>query len=406
MIRQQSQDGGPRGAGPRTRLAVISDAVEPFHTGGKEARYAAILPRLLAHDIDVDVYTMNWWHDRRRVHQHEGLAMHALCPALPLYSGSRRSIRQAVVFALASLRLLFRRFDVVEADAIPFVQLFPLAAMARLRRRPFLVTWHEVWGRDYWVEYLGPLGRVAAWLEGRAARLPDLIIATSQDTGDRVRALRPPGSADAVIVVPPGLSRAEVDAVRPDPEVGEILSVGRLLPNKNVHLVIEALAVLHERGRPVRLTVVGRGPELPRLTSLVAERGLQGAVDFREHVADRADLLALMAGARVLAFPSVREGFGMVALEALACGLPVVTSDHEDNYARRLVTDGVTGRTCPATSSSLAEALAEVMDRHDEMSPKAREAVADHDWDHLAAQVAGAVRRLHRERLGARGGTS
>jgi glycosyltransferase involved in cell wall biosynthesis len=385
------------------RLAVVSDAVQPFNDGGKEARYAAILPRLVDRGIDVDVHTMKWWPQPGSSLQVGQLTMRALSPLVPLYSGSRRSIRQAAVFGVCSLRMLGRQYDVLEADAIPFVQLYPLWAVSRLRRRPFLVTWHEVWGRDYWRSYLGRAGILAAWLEQMAARLPDVIIATSDETADRVRALRGGGRPHDVVVVPPGVDQDEIAAVVPASGVGELLCVGRLLPNKNVDLVIRALAGLRDSGRDVSLTVVGQGPERDGLHKLAAELGVADSVDFRDPIPDRKDLLSVMAGAQVVAFPSVREGFGMVALEALSCGVPVVTSDHPDNYARNLVRDGVTGRVCPATMPHLTQALADVLDNREAMASQAAASVADYDWRRLSESVAQVVGRLGRARAGGPG---
>ena len=130
-------------------LAVVTDALEPFNTGGKEARHAALLPRLGAHGVSVDIYTMHWW-DGPRDRRLGALGLHAICPGLPLYHGARRSIRQAVTFAACSLRMLTRSYDVLEADAIPFLHLFPLKLVTTLRRKRLVVTWHEVWGRAYW----------------------------------------------------------------------------------------------------------------------------------------------------------------------------------------------------------------------------------------------------------------
>jgi glycosyltransferase involved in cell wall biosynthesis len=95
-----------------------------------------------------------------------------------------------------------------------------------------------------------------------------------------------------------------------------------------------------------------------------------------------------MKGASVLAFPSHREGFGMVALEALACGTPVVTSDHADNFARSLVIEGVNGFVVPATAEALADALARSLESVEALSLAASEVAAQYDWDALAGQVA------------------
>ncbi len=373
---------------PDVVLAVVTDSLEPFHTGGKEARYAGLLPRLGQHGIRVEVHTMRWWGSAQPPDV-PGLRLRPLCPRWNLYTGTRRSIWQACAFAVSSLRMLTRPFDVLEADAIPFVQLFPLKLVARLRRKRFVVTWHEVWGRNYWTSYLGPLGRVAAALERMAASLPDHIVAASAGTAERLADLGV--SASRITVIPNGIDLAEVDAAPVSSTVGDIVCVGRLLAHKNVAVLIEAVAQLHRLGRRVSLTVIGTGPELDRLRELVRSLRMTSYVSIVPPVEARRDLLAAMKGASVLAFPTVREGFGMVALEALACGTPVVTTDHPDNNARHLIAPGVNGFTCGTGVQELAHALARTLDQAPALSAGAAASGRDFSWDALAATLAKVV---------------
>lgn len=368
-------------------LAVVTDALEPFNTGGKEARYAALLPRLHGHGITVDIYTMHWW-DGPKVRLLGAVKLHAISPGLPLYHGARRSIKQAAIFAACSVRLVTRTFDVLEADSIPFLHLFPLKAVTLLRRKRLLVTWHEVWGRDYWRSYLGPLGFVAAALERLAASLPDHIVAASAGTAERLGELGV--REDRITVVANGIDPAEIESAVPTADVGDILCVGRLLRHKNVHLLVDAVAELRRRGRIVTLTVIGTGPEGERLAEQVSALGLTGQVEIRSPYEKRNDVLAAMKGARVFAFPTVREGFGMAALEALACGTPVVTSDHPDNQARHLVTHGVNGFLSSPDAVSLADALEIALDSP-ELGTAAAATGLDHSWDSMAAMLAKAV---------------
>lgn len=376
----------PRTPSAEPVLAVVSDAVMPYHTGGKEARYAALLPRLARSGLHVEVHTMRWW-GAGPDPVHQGVRMRAVSPLVPLYRGNRRSVLQAVVFALCSMRLLVRRFDALEADAIPFLQLFPLKLVALIRRKPLLVTWHELWGREYWRQYLGPAGVIAAAIEAFAVRLPDHIFAASEGTAERIRALR---GDRGVSVVPNGLDLADI-AVAPPGPVTDVLCVGRLLAHKKVDVVVGAVARLRDQGLPVRLLVIGQGPERERLQALAEELGVPEQVEFRAPVEDRRELLGLIKSARVLAFPSEREGFGMVALEALACGTPVVTSGHPDNEARHLVRDGVTGVVGPAEVNTVAEGIVRVLDAGPRMREAARASVADSDWDTIAARLAGSI---------------
>lgn len=369
-------------------LAVVTDALEPFNNGGKEARYAALLPRLAGDGLTVDVYTMHWW-DGARDRRLGSLGLHAICPRLPLYKGARRSIRQALTWAVCTSVMVTKPFDVLEVDAIPFLHLFPLKVVTLLRRKRLVVTWHEVWGPDYWRAYLGPLGTVAAALERFAASLPDHIVAASSGTAERLVAMGIP--ATRITVVPNGIDQAEIDAATTSNTVGEVLCVGRLLAHKNTHLVVDAVATLREQGRTVSLTIIGAGPEEARLRAQVASLGLGDQVELRPPYADRTDVLSAMKGATVLAFPTVREGFGLAALESLACGTPVVTSNHPDNEARHLVTDGVNGYVCDPTVTTLAEHLGKALDASPAMRAEAAATGAEHSWDRVAASLAKVV---------------
>jgi glycosyltransferase involved in cell wall biosynthesis len=366
-------------------VAIVSDAIAPYNKGGKEARHYALAQRMAGNGVDAHVYSMHWWPGPRDIAQ-GAVTLHAISPLVPLYSGARRSIREALVFSIACLRMLTRRFDVLEGDAIPFLQLFPLRLVATVRRKPLVVTWHEVWGRDYWKQYLGRLGVVAAWCEQVAVAIPDRIIAASEGTADRLREISK-GKAH-ITVVPNGIDMAEIDAAPVATTAPDILCVGRLLAHKNVAAVVDAVAALRSRGRRVTLTVVGEGPEEAALAEQVARLQLTDQVTLAGVLESRIEVLGLMKGASVLAFPSDREGFGMVALEALACGTPVVTSDHADNFARSLVIEGVNGFVVPATAEALADALARSLESVEALSLAASEVAAQYDWDALAGQVA------------------
>src|SRR5689334_9715093 len=132
----------------RPTIAMVTDAIHPFHRGGKEFRYSELVRRL-QRDCDVHVYTMNWWKGGSTT-EVDGVTYHALCRLIPLYSNARRSTFQAIFFAIACVKLLWQRFDVIEADHMPYFQLFPLRLVAWIRQKRLVATWHEVWGPRYW----------------------------------------------------------------------------------------------------------------------------------------------------------------------------------------------------------------------------------------------------------------
>jgi glycosyltransferase involved in cell wall biosynthesis len=105
------------------------------------------------------------------------------------------------------------------------------------------------------------------------------------------------------------------------------LHVGTLQPRKNLGLLVEAWALLRERMQsPPKLLLAGKqGWLYEPLVRSVEERGLGDLIRFADYV-ERADLPALYSGALALTFPSLYEGFGLPALEAMSCGTPVIAS--------------------------------------------------------------------------------
>ncbi len=340
-------------ASTRRRVALVTDAIHPYHRGGKEMRYHEIIPRLSA-VADVDVYTMNWWHGERR--RYDGAATyHAICRHVPLYTSDRRSIRQALMFAWGCFRLLGADFDVLEADHIPYFPLFVLRLVTWIKRKRFVVTWHEVWGRSYWEEYLGRLGRVGWWLERAAMALPDEIITDSPETETRLRRLLGP---DALVsMIPLGIDLESVGAAAVHADAVDVVFVGRLLEHKGADRLLEAIALLRADGHDVTCRVIGNGPQHADLVLAAAELGIDDLVDLRTNVVDQSELYAHLKSARVFVLPSVREGFGIAVLEALACGLPVVTTSHPDNLARLLVDVPTAGVLCEPEPVHIAAAI-------------------------------------------------
>jgi glycosyltransferase involved in cell wall biosynthesis len=374
----------------RPVIAIVSDSVFPYQRGGKELRYHE-LTRRLARRADVDVYTMHWWAGPA-LRGVDGVTYRAICPALALYDDGRRSVRQALVFALACLRVGARRFDVLEADHMPYLQLFPLRLVATLRRRRLVVTWHEVWGADYWRRYLGRRGLLAWWIERAAMRLPDEIVAASEETGRRLRAHLGPRAR--IRVAPNGI---DLDAVRAAPAASartDVVVVGRLLAHKRIDMLLDAVALLHRDGRPVTCRVIGDGPERAALRAQAAELGIARAVDFRHDVGDQRELYSLLKAARVFAFPSEREGFGIAVLEALACGLPVVTTSAADNLAADLALRSSRGTVCDPCAPALATAVREVLEDQGSRAggnPADDAWLGGYDWDAVADAVMAAV---------------
>jgi glycosyltransferase involved in cell wall biosynthesis len=294
------------------------------------------------------------------------------------------------VFAICCLRLLWERFDVIEADHMPYLQLLSLKLVVAVRRRRLVVTWHECWGPDYWRSYLGQPGRIGWLCETVAMRLPDTIISASPETAKRLREFtkhRVP-----IVVAPNGVDLAAIRDAEPAADPADIVAVGRLLPHKRIDLLLQAIAILREEGRPVTARVIGTGPHLEALTSQASALGLSDFVDFRQDVAGQDSLYGALKAARTAVFPSEREGFGIAVLEALACGVPVVTTAAPDNLARHLVERSDNGGiVCEPTPSALADAISAILDRSDAAATPDTRWLERYDWGSITESVAAAL---------------
>jgi glycosyltransferase involved in cell wall biosynthesis len=306
-----------------------------------------------------------------------------------MYTGGQRSIRQALFFAAGCVRLFWHDFDVLDADHMPYLQILVLRVIATLKRKPLVVTWHEVWGRTYWREYLGTAGIVAWFIEWLAMRMPDRIIAASPQTEQRLRAILGPRAA--ITVAPNGV---DLDAIRgsaPDSSVTDLIVVGRLIAHKRVDMLLDAVASLHAAGIPVTCRVVGDGPEREALHDQARALHISEAVDFRHDIREQKDLYSLIKAARVAVFPSEREGFGAAVLEALACGVPVVTTSSPDNLSQHLAARSERGYVCEASAGALADTIKRVLTSEGAQSPESEHWLADYSWDAMAGRIASAL---------------
>ncbi len=366
-------------------VAIVTDAIAPYNRGGKEQWYQELAPRLNRY-VDVGVYTMGWWGTAPTTRL-DGVSYHRICRYMPLYQGNRRSIAQAIGFAMSCFRLLSVRFDVLVADHMPYLQLFPLKLVALVRRRPLVVTWHEVWGLQQWRRYLGSTGIFAWGLERLATRLPDCIITTSTHTAERLA-----GQIRGIPLIPaPGGIDLDL-ALRTEPaaETVDLVSVGRLLAHKRFDLLLDCVALLAKGEQPLTCRIIGDGPERPALIEQARRLGIAQLVDFRHDVATE-ELLPLVKAGRVFVFPSEREGFGIAALEAIACGIPVITTSAEHNQARHLVPRAARGVVCEPSAPALAAAVGSALSSGPD-PPAGRkfedEWVREYDWGAVASSIA------------------
>lgn len=194
--------------------------------------------------------------------------------------------------------------------------------------------------------------------ERRALAVASLVIVTGQRTVDVVTGYGVP--ADRVVCVSPGIDRAPVSKGSQGNRV-ELLSVANLVPGKGHRVLVDALAGITDRSW--NLTCVGsleRDAEFAReIQAEVRARGLQDRIVFTGAL-DEAELAAHYNRADVFVLPTLLETYGMAVADALAHGLPVISTT--TGAIPELVGDRAGLIVAPGDTLALRGALALVMD--------------------------------------------
>jgi glycosyltransferase involved in cell wall biosynthesis len=152
----------------------------------------------------------------------------------------------------------------------------------------------------------------------------------------------------------------------------QFLFVGRLIPRKGLHLLLEACALLHQRGYDnYRLQVIGRGPNEAEFRQLAAASGIHNHIDWIGWV-NYEQVGAYFSQADVFVFPTLEDTWGMVLLEAMAFGKPVLCSCWAGS-AEMMVQDGENGfQYDPQQPEILASLMAKFLDHPDWVDPMGR----------------------------------
>jgi glycosyltransferase involved in cell wall biosynthesis len=175
--------------------------------------------------------------------------------------------------------------------------------------------------------------RVLPWLLPFAYPLADAIVAVSSGVADDLTTLLGPGTRARVKViynpVLPADWRELAELPLDDPWIARgappvVLAVGRLSVEKNLPLLLDAFALLRRRGSHARLVVIGEGVERARLEEKIRVLGLADCVRLQ---GESSRVLAFMRHSAAFVLTSTFEGFGNVLVEAMAAGIPVVSTD-------------------------------------------------------------------------------
>lgn len=268
----------------------------------------------------------------------------------------------------------------------------PVSAEVALRTRTtqrvvmavhFNVSQADEWAAKGEIPWNGSLFRSIRASEDRVLPQLDGIVYVSAFMRDVLEARLPVLRQLPAAVIPNSVTS------RPStcpPPLADLITVGALQPHKNHAYLLEILAVAARRGHRYTLTVVGAGPERSSLEALARRLGLAVQVRFLGY---QPDPRSLMGGHRIYCHTSMMESFGIVLIEAMAEGLPVLAA--AVGGVPEIVRPGQDGAFWPLDDpAAAADALIDLMedtDRRGKMAEEARARAADFSTDVLGGRL-------------------
>jgi glycosyltransferase involved in cell wall biosynthesis len=343
------------------RICLVYDCLYPYTVGGAERWYRNLALRLRDAGHEVTYLTLRQWDGE--LDDLHGVDVRIVGPRMGLYTGDRRRILPPLVFGLGVLWELLRRgrrYDVVHTASFPYFSLLAAAATRPLGRYRIVCDWHEAWSRQYWRDYLGPLGGRVGWtVQTLCARVRQRAFAFSELHAARVREAGLRGD----ITVLKGEFEGSLEPPEPNTADPLVVFAGRLIPEKRAPAVAPAVALAAQHVPGLRGVVFGDGPE-----RAAVQASLDGTPVEAPGFVTTEEVDATLRRALCLLLPSSREGYGLIVVEASANGTPAVVARAPDNAAVELVEDGINGVIADSASpEDLAAAIVRIHEAGDAM---------------------------------------
>lgn len=369
--------------------------------GGVETNVREVTTRLLRAGVDVTVHASDLWEEAGWVRRADAPPRVDGVPVRwhPVY---KRLVPGLTMPLMAGLvRALDReRPDVVHAHSHRYGHVLESAAVCEARGIPLVVSthYHPADRTEPWVKR-GLLRCQDVGFGATAYRIATRLIVETQREARLVGEFAP---ADRIRVIPPGIDlgpwTSPSGGERPPADLPErfVLYAGRVASNKRLDQLLEALAVIPAATRPT-VVVMGRDwGERERLEALARARGVADRVRFLDHVEDLGSYRAVFRRATLFVLPSEWEAFGLVLLEAMAAGVPIVASSV--GGVPEVLEEGRSGHLVPfGDPARLAEAIEWLWSDPTERERLVREGhrrVAELTWDRAASAHLALYREL------------
>lgn len=353
-------------------------------SGGVESRALHLLRELVKkHRVTV---ICSYQERQPRIDRVDGITVLRVGPKSPYANTGNILARLGYAGAALLAGLFVPKIDVVEGWT--YLN-YPIAwIVGRIKGKSVVQTYHESWTFTEWLRkgwITGFLGWI--WARFSLSALPATrYIAVSDAT--KTRLVEQGIRARNIAVVYNGVDAAAFRAINVRQlRQPSISTTARLIKTKRVDVLIKAVSILKKDYPDILLTINGEGEEEQRLRQLVSKLNLERNVVFKGRIGKFEDVLRLRKRHQVFCLPSEVEGFGMVVVEAMALGVPVVCADIP-------VLREITGKSAllfkPGDAEDLADKLGMLLSDARLRQKKSKDALKhaqSFDWKRIAVRA-------------------
>jgi glycosyltransferase involved in cell wall biosynthesis len=352
------------------RILFGCDYFHPIVGGGEEwNKQVAFELKKKGHEITVLTYKVPGYRVNTAIN---GVMIRRLGPCV--IRGTRPYLRRALIQGIGVFQYILNHhdeIDVIQAQAFPLIPSYFAIRILRLFRRdiPLTVVWHDVYGSQNNFKYKGPLKGFIRYITElsllRLSSYVSLVITVSESTKRKL--VRSGIPSEKIRIVYGGVDLKDYQKAKSFDTKEYILYVGRLVPEKRVEDLLEAFKLLLKQINNIILVIVGSGAWIENLKTHAEYLEIHDKVCFTGFVSKN-EKIKLIKESKFLVLPSLMEGLGLVLLEAMACGKPVIAVNR--GGPREVIENGVNGFLAdPCSPYSLQEHMLRLV-RDDQLREK------------------------------------
>ena len=341
------------------KIAIVYDMHYPFSIGGAEYRNFSLAQNLVLKGHEVHLFGVKMWKDSKTKKITNNFYMHGVSKYKSKYnfSGKRRVFEPIKYSFHLFFELMKHDFDIIDVSAFPYFPAFSCKLYSLFKKKPMIITWHEVW-YDYWLHYNKLISGFGKAIEKILSKITKNNICVSKLTAKRLNEIGV--NKNKIKTIENWIETKEIARAKPLKQEYDIISIGRHLKHKNFDLLLKVCSVLVKEFPQLKVLIIGEGPDTLKLLEIRKKLDLENNVEILSFTKEKEQMYRYLKSSKVFVLLSELEGFSLIAFEAMATSLPVITLESKRNALAGYI-NGKNGFACKKNEIEIMDAISKLL---------------------------------------------